>query len=62
LVRRFNNSVEALSDIWKEKYAKKRVEKLLSDGRYNKDILFYDDIVNKTWEETQEMYLSEVGR
>ena len=62
LVKRFDNSVEALTKIWKNKYAKKRVAKLLKDGRYNKETLFYNDIIGKSWEECKETYLKDVGR
>ena len=62
LVKRFDNSTEALVNIWKERYAKKRVNKLLADGRYNTDTLFYDGMIGKTWEESREIYLGEVGR
>ena len=46
---------------WKPK-AIKRYTKLFDDGRLKPEKLFYGDIVGKTWEETKEMYLSEVGR
>ena len=62
LVKRFDNSVEALTDIWKEKYAKKRVNKLISENRLKNDILFYDGMIGETWEESRELYLKEVGR
>jgi len=62
LVKRFDNSVEALTEIWKERYAKKRVKKLLEDGRYNNESLFYSDMIGKSWEECKEKYIKEVGR
>jgi hypothetical protein len=62
LIKRFDNSVEALTDIWKEKYAKKRITKMLKEGKYNKNTLFYNDMIGKSWEECKEMYLREVGR
>ena len=46
---------------WKPK-AIKRYTKLFDEGRLKPEKLFYGDIVGKTWEETKEMYLSEVGR
>ncbi len=46
---------------WKPK-AIKRYSKLFDEGRLKPEKLFYGDIVGKTWEETKEMYLSEVGR
>ena len=62
LVRRFDNNYQVLSDIWKERYAKKRVENLLKDGRYNTEGLFYDDMIGAEWEVVKEKYLKEVGR
>lgn len=62
LIRRFDNSVEALVSIWKERYAKKRVERMVKDGKYNTDILFYHGMIGKSWEEAKELYLKEVGR
>lgn len=59
---KFDNSVEALSELWKEKYAKKRIEKLIEDGRVNNEQLFYDDLKDMKWEEVKEKYLENVGR
>jgi hypothetical protein len=58
----FDNSVEALTEIWREKYAKKRFNKLKSENRLNPDSLYYSDVANMTWEETKEKYLADVGR
>jgi len=61
--RRFDNSIEALTQIWKDQYASKRVKKLVDSGEYNTDTLFYDGMAFlDTWEEAKEMYLGEVGR
>ena len=46
---------------WKPK-AIRRYTKLLDEGKLKPEKLFYGDIVGKTWEETKEMYLGEVGR
>ena len=46
---------------WKPK-AIRRYTKLFDEGRLKPEKLFYGDIVGKTWKETKEMYLSEVGR
>lgn len=62
LVRRFDNSVDVLSVLWKEKYAKKRVENLLASNRYSTETLFYDDVIGMSWEECKKKYLKEVGR
>jgi hypothetical protein len=62
LVKRFDNSVESLTQIWKEKYARKRVEGLLVKNKYSTDTLFYDDLIGLPWEECKKRYLKEVGR
>jgi len=46
---------------WKPK-AIRRYTKLFNEGRIKPEKLFYGDIVGKTWKETKEMYLAEVGR
>jgi len=62
LVRAFDNSTEALTHIWKTKYAKKRIESLIAQGRVSKETHFYDDIIYLNWEETKKKYLFQVGR
>ena len=62
LVKRFDNSVEALTDIWKNKYAKKRIASLKKQDRVSKETHFYDDIIYMTWQETKDKYLTQVGR
>lgn len=62
LNRRFDNNFKVLSDIWKERYAKKRVESLLKNDRFSFETLFYDDLIDYIWEETKEKYLNKVGR
>ena len=62
LIRAFDNSTEALTHIWKTKYAKKRIESLIAQGRVSKESLFYDDIIYLNWEETKKKYLFQVGR
>ena len=62
LIRAFDNSTEALTHIWKTKYAKKRIESLIAQGRVSKETLFYDDIIYLNWEETKKKYLFQVGR
>jgi hypothetical protein len=60
--KKFDNSVKSLSDVWKQRYARKRVEKLVKEERYNIDKLFYDDIIGKSFEDVKKKYLSDVGR
>ena len=62
LVRSFDNSVEYLTDLWKNKYAKKRIASLIKQDRVSKESHFYDDIIYLTWEETKAKYLKDVGR
>jgi hypothetical protein len=46
---------------WKPK-AIRRYTKLFDENRIKPENLFYGDIVGKTWKETKEQYLGEVGR
>ncbi|MCX6141844.1 MAG: DUF4338 domain-containing protein [Ignavibacteriales bacterium] len=64
LIRRqgFDNSVEALTNLWKDKFAVKRIEKLLSEGRVSHEELCYDELAFMSWEQTKAKYLQEVGR
>jgi hypothetical protein len=62
LVRRFDNSVDALVEIWKEKYASKRIHSLTEQGRVSHETLFYNDVITMDWEQTKTKYLKEVGR
>ena len=62
LVRKFDNSVEALTDIWKNKYAKKRLASLKKQDRVSNETHFYDDIIYMTWEQCKSKYLPQVGR
>jgi hypothetical protein len=62
LIKAFDTSYNYLNDLWKTKYAAKRIKSLLENNRSNKDTLFYDDLIFMTWEETKEKYLSQVGR
>jgi len=53
--KRFDNSVSSLVNLWKEKYASKRISKF----SYNQlsDILFLDDLIGSDWEQIKEKYL-----
>ena len=62
LNRKFDNSVEALTDIWKNKYAKKRLASLKKQDRVSNETHFYDDIIYMTWEQCKQKYLPQVGR
>ena len=63
LVKSFDTSTEALSELWKERYARKRITNLVNNDRTNlTETLFYDDVCFMSWKETKEKYLGEVGR
>jgi len=63
LVKSIDTSTEALSELWKEKYARKRVTNLVNNDRLNiNETLFYDELCYLTWEECKQKYLPDVGR
>lgn len=62
LTRRFDNRVESLVNIWKEKYAKKRLVSLMKNERYTDSSLFYDFLIGESWDNVKEKYMKEVGR
>ena len=62
LQKSFDTSEEYLTTLWKEKYAKKRIENLVKNDRVSDETLFYDDLIVLSWEEAKDKYLSEIGR
>ncbi len=62
LVKSFDTSEEALSNIWKTKYAKGRIRQLQKKNNVSYESLFYDDLIYLSWEETKAKYLPQVGR
>ncbi len=60
--RRFDNSIGHLTELWKEKYARKRVVNLTESGVYNTKGLFYNEMIDLDWNETKQKYLSGVGK
>ena len=62
LVKSFDTSVEALTNIWKTKYAKGRIRQLQKKNNVSYETLFYDDLIYLSWEETKSKYLPQVGR
>jgi hypothetical protein len=62
LVKSFDTSEKALSDLWKAKYAKGRIRQLQKKNTVSYETLFYDDLIYMTWEETKNIYLTQVGR
>jgi hypothetical protein len=51
-----------LSNIWKTKYAKGRIRQLQKKNNVSYETLFYDDLIEMSWEETKAKYLPQVGR
>jgi hypothetical protein len=62
LVKSFDTSEEALTQIWKTKYAKGRISMLKKKNNVSYESLFYDDLIYLSWEETKAKYLPQVGR
>jgi len=62
LVKSFDTSEEALANIWKTKYAKGRIRQLQKKNNVSYETLFYDDLIELSWEETKTKYLPQVGR
>jgi hypothetical protein len=62
LVKSFDTSVEALTNIWKTKYAKGRIRQLQKKNTVSYETLFYDDLIHLSWEDTKAKYLPQVGR
>jgi hypothetical protein len=62
LVKSFDTSEEALSNIWKTKYAKGRIRQLQKKNNVSYETLFYDDLIYLSWEDTKAKYLPQVGR
>lgn len=58
----FDNSVKALTALWKERYAKNRIDNLVKENRVSKDSLFYDSLIGMPWEDVRKKYLKDVGR
>ena len=59
--QKYSEDSDYIMKWWKPK-AIKRYTKLFDEGKIKPEKLFYGDIVGKTWEETKEQYLGEVGR
>tara|TARA_B100000902_G_scaffold24744_1_gene29780 strand:+ start:1003 stop:2160 length:1158 start_codon:yes stop_codon:yes gene_type:complete len=58
---KFENDIDYIMNWWKPK-AIRRYVKLYDNDKLKPEVLFYGDIVGKTWEETKEQYIGEVGR
>ena len=62
LVKSFDTSLEALTNIWKTRYAKGRIRQLQKKDKVSYETLFYDDLIYLDWNQTKEKYLGQVGR
>ena len=62
LVKSFDTSEEALSNVWKIKYAKGRIRQLEKKKNVSYETLFYDDLIYMDWQQTKDKYLTQVGR
>ena len=62
LKKRFDTSTEHLVNLWKDKYASKRIKSLIESNRIKNETLFYDELIYLSWEETKKKYLEDVGR
>ena len=58
---KFENDIDYIMNWWKPK-AIRRYVKLYDNDKLKPEVLFYGDIVGKTWEETKHQYIGEVGR
>lgn len=61
LIKEHDFSIEALTELWREKYAARRAAKLAQTRRQNR-ALFYDDLATMSWEDAKMRYLRDVGR
>lgn len=61
LSQKLINDVESVMSWWREK-AIKRYVNLYENNKLNGDKLYYRKMVQMTWENTKQQYLSEVGR
>jgi hypothetical protein len=62
LIKSFDTSEEALSNVWKTKYAKGRIRQLEKKKNVSYETLFYDDLIYMDWQQTKDKYLTQVGR
>jgi hypothetical protein len=62
LDKMFDTSEETLVELWKNKYAAKRIRSLIKNDRVSDESLFYDKMIYMDWPTAKEKYLGEVGR
>jgi len=62
LVKLFDTSEASLTELWKTKYAAKRIRSLVERDAVSDETLFYDDLIGMSWQDVKDKYLSQVGR
>lgn len=62
LEKAFDTSTDYLVNLWKTKYASKRIKSLLKNDRASDETLYYDDLISMDWQETKDKYLKSVAR
>jgi hypothetical protein len=62
LVKAFPTDYDSLVGIWRDKHAKGRIKQLMKKNNVSYETLFYDDLIELSWEETKARYLQQVGR
>jgi len=62
LIKAFPTDYDSLVGIWRDKHAKGRIKQLMKKNNVSYETLFYDDLIELSWEETKAKYLQQVGR
>jgi hypothetical protein len=62
LNKAFPTDYDSLVGIWRDKHAKGRIKQLMKKNNVSYETLFYDDLIELSWEETKAKYLQQVGR
>jgi hypothetical protein len=60
-LKKLEREMDAVLDWWRPK-AIARYERLHDEGRVNKNIHFYNDLIGVSWEDARKKYLKDVGR
>jgi hypothetical protein len=58
----FDSNIESLTELWKNKYARQRINSLVKNDRISDGQLYYRDLAFMTWNEARDKYLGDVGR
>jgi len=60
-LKKLEKDVDAVLDWWRPK-AIQRYLNLYEQGRIKPEILYYNNLINLSWDEAKETYLGDVGR